>query len=343
MPAPTLLAVPNVSEGRDQAAIARVAEAFAPTTPRQGDDHGDAGHKPVRLLDTHSDRDHHRSVYTLVGQQGQLCQALVEGAREATATIDLTRRRNDELNEPGKHPHVGAIDVVPLVYLDRSTRGAACAEALTTAEQLANELDLPIFLYGELTGDDPATKITRADIRRGGLATLAERMSMNDQRHRLNPDFGPDRPHPTAGATLVSARPPLVAFNLQLAPPATMDDARRIAAAIREHPSQSQSHHPDTRIEGIPGLRAIAIELTNEDDDDNNHPHPTPQVSMNVERPFDTPLAEIVQAVRRLAPVASAELVGLAPRSAFDGFPDDLPIPGFDPARHLIENAIGSF
>jgi glutamate formiminotransferase/glutamate formiminotransferase/formiminotetrahydrofolate cyclodeaminase len=336
MPAPTLLAVPNVSEGRDQAAINRIAKAFAPTTPGQGDDHTDVRHPHLRLLDVHADGDHHRAVYTLAGRQGQLAEALLSGARETLATIDLAHRRISDPNQAGKHPHVGAIDVVPLVYLDPTTRGAACAEALTTAEQLANELDLPVFLYGELTGDDPATRKTRADIRRGGLATLAERMgTTTDPQHHLKPDFGPHDLHPTAGATLISARPPLVAFNLQLAPPATINDARRVAAAIREHPSHGQSHHPSAPTEGIPGLRAIAIELTGD-------PHPTPQVSMNVERPFDTPLAEIVEAVKRLAPVASAELVGLAPRRAFDGFPEDLPIPGFDPARHLIENAIGS-
>jgi glutamate formiminotransferase len=315
---PTLLAVPNVSEGRDEDAIASIAEAFAPPGP---------GHD-VHLLDVHSDSDHHRSVYTLAGRQGQLAQALVNGATQATATIDLSRRHTTP-GQTGKHPHVGAIDVVPLVYLDPTTRGAACAEALTTAELLATELDLPVFLYGELTGSDPSTTRTRADIRRGGLANLARRMAATDpEQHRLNPDFGPHKPHPTAGATLVSARPPLVAFNLQLAPPATIEDAHHIAATIREHRIDDDQH----TTQGIPGLRAIAIELHGA----------IPQVSMNVERPFDTPLAEIVQAVKALAPVQSAELVGLAPRQAFDGFPEDLPIPGFDPARHLIENAIGS-
>lgn len=315
---PTLLAVPNVSEGRDEDVIARIAEAFAPSGPSQG----------VQLLDVHADADHHRSVYTLAGRQGELAQALVNGARQATATIDLGDRPSP--GQTGKHPHVGAIDVVPLVYLDPATRGAACAEALTTAELLATTLELPVFLYGELTGNDPSTTRTRADIRRGGLANLAKRMTTTNQEHRLNPDFGPHKPHPTAGATLVSARPPLVAFNLQLAPPATIEDARRIAAAIREHRSDdSNERHV---VQGVPGLRAIAIELHGA----------IPQVSMNVERPLETPLAEIVQAVKALAAVQSAELVGLAPRRAFDGFPEDLPIPGFDPARHLIENAIGS-
>ncbi len=137
----------------------------------------------------------------------------------------------------------------------------------------------------------------------------------------LRPDFGPPTLHPTAGATLVAARPPLVAFNLQLAPPATLADASRIAVLIREG-----GEH------GLPGLRAIAVELHGG----------VAQVSMNVERPFELPLAEIVRAVSRHAPVATAQLVGLAPAAAFEGFPAELPIPGFDPARHLIENALGS-
>ena len=143
---------------------------------------------------------------------------------------------------------------------------------------------------------------------------------MAAHEHRLAPDFGPPRMHPSAGATLVAARPPLVAFNLQLASGASLEDARRIAALIREG-----GEH------GLPGLRAIGVALDGG----------VAQVSMNVERPLELPLAAIVDAVSAHADVASAELVGLAPRAAFEGFPPDLPIPGFDPARHLIENALG--
>ena len=138
---------------------------------------------------------------------------------------------------------------------------------------------------------------------------------------RLLPDFGPRRLHPTAGATLVAARPPLVAFNLQLAPPASLADARAIAARVREGGEQ-----------GLPGLRAIGVELTGG----------IAQVSTNVEQPFELPLAEVLAAVARLAPVTSAELVGLAPAAALDGFPRDVPIAGFDPARHILENALVS-
>ena len=127
--------------------------------------------------------------------------------------------------------------------------------------------------------------------------------------------------HPSAGATLVAAREPLVAFNLQLQAPAGVADARRVAALIREG-----GEH------GLPGVRAIGVALDGG----------VAQVSMNVERPLELALAEVVEAVGRHAPVASAELVGLAPRAALEGFPEELPMPGFDPARHVIENALGS-
>jgi glutamate formiminotransferase/glutamate formiminotransferase/formiminotetrahydrofolate cyclodeaminase len=229
---------------------------------------------------------------------------LLRGARVAVEGIGIEDGR-------GVHPHVGAIDVVPVVYLDEGARGAACAEALVVADRIGEELDVPVFLYGELAGGR-----TRAGLRSGGISGLESRIAQGEPR----PDFGPSRPHPSAGATLVAARPPLVAFNLQLAPGATVEDARRVASLIREGGS-----------EGLPGLRAIGVELRGG----------VAQVSMNVERPFEVPLAAVVQAVQAHAPLASAELVGLAPAAAFDGFPQELEMPGFDPARHLIENALG--
>jgi glutamate formiminotransferase len=295
----TLLAVPNVSEGRDLATVAALGAAFA--------SHG------ARLLDTHSDADHHRTVFTLAGPPSSLAEALLEGIRAAVQEIDVIRTGppRGERPEGGQHPHVGAIDVVPLVYLDDLSRGAACAEALLVADRIGEELGVPVFLYGAL-----ADGRSRAELRRGGPAGLAERM----RRGELRPDFGPSRPHPGAGATLVAARAPLVAFNLQLAAPAKLADARRIAGLVREG-----------GVEGLPGLRAIGVQLSGA----------IAQVSMNVERPLELPLAEVVKAVGRHAEVASAELVGLAPRAAFDGFPGDVQLPGFDPERHLIENALG--
>jgi glutamate formiminotransferase / 5-formyltetrahydrofolate cyclo-ligase len=292
---PTLLAVPNVSEGRDAATVDAISRALA----------ADGN---VRLLDVHSDGDHDRSVFTLAGAPAELSDALVRGAAEAISRIDVMSERD---GRRGVHPHVGAIDVVPVVYLDDSMRGAATAEALVVADRIGEECSVPVFLYGELGGGR-----TRAELRRGGIAELAGRIAAGE----LRPDFGPSRPHPSAGATLVAARPPLVAFNLQLAPPATVADARRIAALIREGGA-----------EGLPGLRAIGVELGGS----------VAQVSMNVERPFEVTLGVVVAAVRRHAELASAELVGLAPRAALGSFPEEVQLVGFDPSRHLIEHALG--
>ncbi len=282
-----LIAVPNVSEGRDAAILATIGDAFT----RAG----------ARVLDVHADPDHHRSVFTLAAAPGALAPALLAGAREAVALIDVT-------DHPGIHPHVGAVDVAPIVHVTPDRRGAAAAEALVLADLLATELDLPVFLYGAL-GDGR----TRAELRRGGPATLAARMRAGE----LRPDFGPLAPHPSAGATLVAARPPLIAFNLELAPPATLEDAKRIAAAIREGGAG-----------GLPGLRAIGLMLAARGG--------VAQVSMNVEDHLALPLARVVEAVRAHAPVAEAEVIGLPPQAAFAGFPDDLPVRN----RRTLERAL---
>jgi glutamate formiminotransferase len=310
MSPPTLLAVPNVSEGARPQVVAAIGNAI---TRKDAPDEG-----AVELLDVHFDRDHDRAVFTVAGRPGAISEAMLRCAAEAVERIDVMDGGR------GQHPHIGALDVVPVVYLRPEDRGAACAEALVIAERIGSELGVPVFLYGELTEDDSRPARTRHELRRGGPAVLAARVRGSDPAGDATPprpDFGPPRLHRRAGATLVAARPPLVAFNLQLAPPATLADASRIAVLIREGGQQ-----------GMSGLRAIAVELNGG----------VPQVSMNVERPFELPLAEIVRAVARHAPLASAQLVGLAPRAAFDGFPADLPIPGFDPARHLVENALGS-
>jgi len=288
---PLLLSVPNVSEGTDAPTIDAIGRAFA----------------PARLLDLHTDPDHGRSVYSLAAPQGELAQALLSGARAAVARIDLRRHR-------GAHPHVGAIDVAPVVYVDESARGAACAEALTTAALIGDELELPVFLYGDLA----ATQLNRerANIRRGGPTALAERM----QTGELKPDHGPPLPHDSAGALLVTARPPLIAFNIDLA----TDDvelAKRIAARLRESGG------------GPAGVRAIGLHLP---------ARGRAQVSFNVHDHAKAPLKLLVEEVARAAPIAEAELVGLAPAAAFDDFPPDVRIRNFDPERQLIENALRS-
>jgi glutamate formiminotransferase len=284
MLAVVLLAVPNVSEGRDPDLVARLAASF----------------QPSRLLDVHSDPDHNRSVFTLAGQQGELANALAAGARAAAESIDLTAH-------VGLHPHAGALDVAPVVYLDESSRGAATAEALT-AGALIGELGIPVFLYGELA-TDPARR-ERAEFRRGGPATLARRVGSGE----LAPDYGPAELHPTTGATLVTARPPLIAFNVEL-DSADAELARSIAAELREDGG------------GLPGVRAIGLLL---------EASGRAQVSMNVHDHRAAPLAEIVERITARAPVAGAELVGLVPAAALAGFPADVPLRN----RRTIEDAL---
>lgn len=272
----TLLAYPNVSEGRDARAIDQIATAFG-----------------EHLLDVHSDPDHHRSAYTLAGAPGELAQAVAEGAATALQLLAID-------HHGGVHPRVGVVDVAPIVYLEPADRGAACAEALVLADLLADGLGLPVFMYGMLAGGR-----TRAQLRRGGTDNLARRVAAGE----LAPDFGPSEIDPAVGATLVAARRPLVAFNLELAPPATLQDARQIAARIREGGP-----------EGLTGVRAIGVWLASRG---------AAQVSTNVEDHRASPLATVVAAVARHARPAGAELVGLAPRAAFDGFPNDLPLRGY--------------
>lgn len=266
----TLLAVPNVSEGRDTNVLDAIGRAF--------ENHG------ARLLDRHEDADHNRAVYTLAGEPGMLAHAVLAGANEAIARIDLSAHT-------GEHPRVGAIDVAPIVYLSDEDRGAACAEALVLADALGRA-GLPVYLYGALAGGR-----TRAELRRGGPDALIQSTA---------PDYGPPRLHPTAGAVLVAAREPLVAFNVELAAPATLRDAKTIAALIREGGA-----------EGLPGVRAIGVQLAH-----------AAQVSTNVEDHRAATPADVVAAVRRHAPVAAAELVALAPERALAGFPEDVPLHG---------------
>jgi glutamate formiminotransferase / 5-formyltetrahydrofolate cyclo-ligase len=264
-----LLAVPNVSEGRDQATLDAIGAAFGPG-----------------LIHASADPDHHRAVFTVRGEPGALAERVLAGAREAVARIDLTRHE-------GVHPRVGAIDVAPIVYLHPRDRGAACAEALILADRLAGALDLPVFLYGALAGGR-----TRAELRRGGPQELQERIDTGE----LLPDAGPRRLHPTAGAALVAARPPLAAFNVEIAAP--LATAREIAARLRTE---------------LDGVRALGLELDRAG---------IVQVSTNIEDLQATTPADVVNAVREHALVTGAELVAPAPRTAFESFPADVPLRG---------------
>jgi len=279
----TLLAYPNVSEGRDADVVAAIADAFGPG-----------------LLDVHTDPDHHRSAYTLAGAPGELAEAVMGGAARAVQLVALD-------GHDGVHPRVGALDVAPIVHLTAQDRGAACAEALLLADRLGEELALPVFLYGELGGGR-----TRAELRRGGVEAISERMRSGE----LVPDFGPRILHPSAGAVLVAARAPLVAFNLVLGPPADLDLARAIAARIREG-------GPD----GLPAVRAIGVGLGSRG---------LAQVSTNIDDAERATPAQVLAAVGRHATVIEAELVGLAPEAALADWPAELELQN----RATIENML---
>jgi glutamate formiminotransferase / 5-formyltetrahydrofolate cyclo-ligase len=279
----TLTAVPNVSEGRDRAALDAIGGAFA-----------GAG---ARVLDLHADVDHHRSVFTLAGAPGTLGPALAAGTEEALRRIDLSRER-------GIHPHVGAVDVVPVVHRTEAERGAACAEALVAAEEIGR-LGVPVLLYGELAGGR-----TRAELRRGGPEALARRLRDGEVRA----DFGPGEIDPRKGATLVAARPVLVAFNLEVDAP--LEQAQAAARAVREGGA-----------DGLPGVRTLGLQLATTG---------VVQVSVNVEDHLAVPLVTLLEAVRRYVRVTAGEVVGLPPRAAFAGWPDDVPLHN----RRTLEDAL---
>jgi glutamate formiminotransferase len=279
----TLLAVPNVSMGRDPRTVAQIAEAF-----------------DARLLDVHSDPDHNRSVFTLAGEPGELAPSVFNGARTLLELVDLS-------NHEGIHPRVGVIDVAPIVYLDDAARGQACAEALVLGDLLGKELGVPVFLYGSLAGGR-----TRAELRRGGPDRMAKRI----QNGELAPDFGPNGLDPRKGAVLVAARPPLIAFNVELAAPATETQAKEIAGRIREN-------GPD----GLRSVRALGLWLEHRG---------VAQVSTNIEDYRLTAPHEVVEAIGRHAAVAAIELVGLAPEAALKELSPDIPAHGL----RSIEDAL---
>jgi glutamate formiminotransferase/glutamate formiminotransferase/formiminotetrahydrofolate cyclodeaminase len=282
-----LESVPNFSEGRDRATIRALVDAL--------------GGK-ARLLDVHTDTDHNRSVFTLVGSGEELVESLLAGIAVARERIDLRRHE-------GAHPRVGAADVVPFVPLVPEDLERARETALTLAERVGGELGLPVFLYGEL-GDGRGPAFFRA----GGTDELARRVADAE----LAPDYGPARLDERAGAVLVGARRPLIAFNVNLR--GSLDAAREVAAVVRE------------RDGGFPGVRALGLELPSAG---------LVQVSMNVEDHEAAALHEIVarvqqEAAARGAEVVGSELVGLMPAAAAAAAAGAmLRIDGFDASRVL--------
>jgi glutamate formiminotransferase / 5-formyltetrahydrofolate cyclo-ligase len=289
-----LAAVPNVSEGQRPDVVSAIGAAFA---------------RGVALLDTHSDADHNRSVFTLAGDEPDLVASLLAGIAVALEHIDLRERA-------GVHPRVGAADVVPLVPLVPEAIGQARTAATAVGELIGRELALPVFLYGEVgKGRRPAY------FRRGGLQELRRRVESGE----LVADFGPREIDPRSGAVLVGARHALVAYNLDLATD-DVEVARAVAAAVRESSG------------GMRGVQAIGLRLPGSS---------RTQVSMNVIDVDAAPLHEVVKRVRREAAahsvaVSRGELVGLVPQRVVEAAAQaGVELPGVDESQ-VVERVLRS-
>jgi glutamate formiminotransferase len=272
---PQLECVPNVSEGRDRYRLRRLVETVTA-----------AG---ARLVDLHHDVDHHRSVFTFLGAPETVERAALALARLAVDLIDLR-------SHAGVHPRIGALDVMPFVPLAGLPMADAVAAAHRVGRALAAETGVPVFFY-----EEAAIVPGRRDLpelRRGGFEGLAEHLS--DPRWR--PDAGPAVPHPSAGASVIGARRPLIALNAML----DSDDlagARAVATAIRERTPG-----------GLPAVRALGFSLPS---------RAIAQVSMNLLDYRRTPPRAVMdrvdgEAARRGLQIAGYELVGCAPADALD-------------------------
>ena len=280
-----LESVPNFSEGRDPETIGAL---------------GDALGAHVRVLDVHSDPDHNRSVFSVVGPDDELVEGLLAGISVARERIDLRRQR-------GVHPRIGAADVVPVVPIEPGEMSRARGVALALAERVG-ELGLPVFLYA------PPER-GPAFYRRGGVEELQRRLAAGE----LAPDFGPPRLDPSAGGVIVGARRPLIAFNVELY--GSLEVAREVAAVVREGGS-----------DGFPRLRALGLELPRAGvvqvsmNVEDWEAAPLPEIVARVER----------EARARGAGVGGCELVGLIPAGAAAAVTAaGLHVEGFDDSRIL--------
>ena len=265
--------VPNISEGRRPEVVARIVGAVGRV---QG----------TRVLDVSSDGSHNRSVLTMVGDARSLENAVVALVESAVAEIDLR-------THTGEHPRIGAVDVVPFVPLDGATMCECVSLAHDTAREVASRLHVPVYLYEEASADPLRTHLE--DIRRGGFEGLAHKMALPEWA----PDYGPPSPHPSAGATVIGARMPLVAYNINLATD-HLEVATRVAAAVRFSSG------------GLRHVKAMAVTLAD------RH---IVQVSMNLTNYQQTPIYRVFDAVAREAQkygvaVLESEIVGLVPAAA---------------------------
>jgi glutamate formiminotransferase len=271
---PIIECIPNISEGRNQEVVTAIADAVASSAPG------------VRLLNVSSDPAHHRSVITMAGDAPGLKAAVLTLFDRTLAVVDLTRHQ-------GEHPRLGAVDVVPFVPIQGVTMGDCVRLAREVAAEVAARFQLPVYLYEE-AASTPA-RHNLEDIRRGEFESLAAKMASAEWA----PDFGPASPHPTAGATVIGARMPLIAYNINLATD-RVDVAKRIAAAVR-HSSG-----------GLRFVKAMGVLLGD------RH---VAQVSMNLTNFEKTSIPRVFEFVKREAArygvnVLESEIVGLVPEAA---------------------------
>jgi glutamate formiminotransferase len=289
--------VPNVSEGRRAAIIDEMAVAIAGVTG-------------VRLLDHSSDTSHNRSVFTLAGDAEGVRNAVLALVARAVADIDLRTHR-------GEHPRLGAVDVVPFVPIEGVTMMECVELARQVGAEIARRFNVPVFLYEEAAAN-PARR-NLEDIRRGEFEGLAAKM----RTPAWAPDFGPATPHPSAGATVVGARMPLIAYNINLASD-RLDVAKKIAAAIRQSSG------------GFRYVKAAGFRLENRG---------IVQVSMNLTNFEKTPIFRVFETVKREAArygvaILESEIVGLVPSAALTGAAEFyLQLEGFN-ADQVLENKL---
>lgn len=315
---PIVECVPNFSEGRRKDVLEQIANAV---TSVPG----------ANLLGYEADGDHNRSVYTIAGEPADVSEAAFQACKKAAELIDLEKHQ-------GEHPRMGATDVIPFIPISDITTEDCVKLAEALGERIGTELNIPVFLYGDAAKSDARSNL--ADVRKGQFEALKTEIGTNPER---KPDFGPERIHPSAGATAVGARFFLIAYNVNL-DSTDVKLAKKIAKEIRE------------KNDGMPGVKAMGFELKEEN---------CVQVSMNLVDYRKTSPAQAFERISQLAneagvQVRNSEVVGLLPQHAMDvcagqlhesaddantrnaNVVEKLKLTGFSPAEQVIEQKLSS-